>query len=74
MNSFKSTILKFSHLFLSLSFFQLLQRVLANELRHHFLKKTITQNLSNHVEHERRYSKQFKDTSGSVCRVFYLHF
>lgn len=34
-----------SHLFLSLSFFQLLQRVLANELQHHFLKKIIIQNL-----------------------------
>jgi len=51
MNYFKRSILKYSHLFLSLRFFQPLRRVLANELQHHFLKKTITQNLMNYVKH-----------------------
>lgn len=54
LRSVPLTILKVvclnSHLFLSLSFFQLLQRVLANELQHHFLKKIIIQNLMNYVD------------------------
>lgn len=67
LRSVPQTILKVvssnSHLFLSLSFFQLLQRVLANEWQHHFLKKIIIQNLINYVEPGKKYFKQFQDTS-----------
>lgn len=53
LSTVPQTILKVvssnSHFFLSLSFFRLLQRVLANELQHHFLKKIIIQNLMNYV-------------------------
>lgn len=62
-----------SHLFLSLSFFQLLQRVLANELQHHFLKKIIIQNLIVLCVGKKHF-EEFKDTPYFVCRVFYLSF